>query len=70
MSTAAKHMKRSHRSSARARAAFGKMEKRAYIWTSDSEFGKPLAAKLTLFHRKILESQKPVQAELEVENAG
>lgn len=63
MSSARNHMKRSHRSGGRSRAAFGNMEKRAYIRTSDSETGKPLAAKLKLFHRRVLESRKPMPAE-------
>ncbi|NCB52264.1 MAG: hypothetical protein EOM54_10335 [Clostridia bacterium] len=69
MSTAYKHMKRSHRSSTRARAAFGNMSTKAYIRASDSETGKPLAAKLKLFHRRVLKSRNPMPAEGEAQNA-
>jgi hypothetical protein len=63
-------MKRSHRSSTRARAAFGNMSTKAYIRANDNYSGKGLASKLALFHRRVLESPKPAQAEGEGGNDG
>lgn len=69
MSSAVNHMKRSHRSSGRARAAFGNMARTAYIRTNDNYSGKGLAAMLGLFHRRILESRKPLPTEAGSEKA-
>lgn len=67
MSAAVNHMKRSHRSNALRRGAFGHLSRQASIRDSGSYSGKGLAGVLNLFHRRILESRKKPDAGTEAE---
>lgn len=71
MSTAANHRKRSHRSERMKRSALGNMSRKSYIRSSGRSYGAPgvpLLYRLQAMRRKILESRK--RPEKEVNNDG